>query len=191
MSAPFTAASSWKVHLTAALLLASLLGSSGYTLVDPLLRECRSLRTQQRQQQELLARGPEIRAEHEQLVAELDSLQETIRQVNLKIPATPQEAEFLEAVARKAGERQITIQEYRPAARDGDAQYVLVVCSARGGYSDLCAFLDDLNHLPRLSRIMHLRVQALEPDQPPYPFELHLRIYFRPPTSPVPATQAT
>lgn len=129
----------------------------------------------------LMKRGPAIRREFETLQAALEEQRAKRQDFQLRLPADPQEAEFLAQVARLARSVELNVREYRPGkiTPRGNYSELEIELSCEGGYPSICRFLAGLPTLPRLSSLTGVDVEA-KPEQPVYPIRLKLSAYFVP-----------
>jgi len=116
----------------------------------------------------------------------------------LRIPIAPRESDFLAQVSHLAGEVGLEVIDYRTGATFvmENHREMEVRMSTRGKYPALCKFMEQVDHLPRLSRVTNLDIQQTDRSPPPGaapptdaapPVEADLaaefvfRIYFAPP----------
>lgn len=120
-----------------------------------------------------------IREQHQAVSQRLATAKERIATVRERVPEGMDAAGFLDEVSRIAAEANLAIKEYSnatPAASRGYAQ-VEVNLTGRGSYSSICAFIDRLSKLQRLSKVQDLTLSA-SGSTTEYPISATLIIYF-------------
>jgi Tfp pilus assembly protein PilO len=112
--------------------------------------------------EERLKDADALRNEHDRLKRLTEEVEQRTAALARCIPDEPLEAEFLSAVTSAAGRVGLKIGDYRPGSisvREGHSQLEIQV-SCVGPYRSLCAFLDHLAAIERLSRVAHIELNA-------------------------------
>jgi Tfp pilus assembly protein PilO len=97
-----------------------------------------------------------------------------------RIPGRPMLGNFLEELARLAAKHNLQSDTVQPGetVRDADLIAQPLAIKVRGSFSDLHALLQDIEHMPRLTRFEQLKV-ASDPEHPgAVTAELNLRIFY-------------
>ena len=169
----------WLLH-GVGLAVAILLVAAAYiAIVLPIDRELAELSEREAQLQQLLNRSDQIRADRKNLKMELASARGRIQKMERSIPREPSEADFLAQIAEAAGQVGLQIEDYRPGDSTQERNYsrMEVLLSGNGSYGSICDFLERVQRFPRLSRIIHFEVSALD-NVDRYPFKLTLAVFF-------------
>jgi Tfp pilus assembly protein PilO len=161
--------------------LATVLGMTGsYSLLHaPLIRQTQ--RKEERIQELSLAlqNSEAIRDQHQRVSERLASAKQQIATVRERVPLGMDAAGFLDEVSRIAAEEHLSIKEYsnaKPATSRGYTQ-MEVNLSARGNYASICAFIERLSKVKRLSKVQNLTLTA-SGNATEYPITATLIIYF-------------
>jgi Tfp pilus assembly protein PilO len=161
--------------------LATVISMTGsYSLVHvPLIRQAEQ--TQERIQELSLSvqNTPAIREQHQKVSERLTTVKARIDTVRERVPPGMDAAGFLDEVSRIAAEANLSIKEYsnaKPASSPGYTQ-MEVNLSGRGSYASICAFIDELSKLKRLSKIQNLTLTTTG-SATDYPISATLIIYF-------------
>jgi Tfp pilus assembly protein PilO len=145
--------------------LAAALAIAGAAYVVLLLPADRGLSACQDQAARLeatLADADKVRAEKQRLEDAVSAIEKRTAELHQRIPDEPLEAEFLGQVSEAATKVGLQLSDYRPGAivvKDGYSQ-IEVHLKCQGSYPSLCAFLDRLAALPRLSHVVQMEVAA-------------------------------
>jgi Tfp pilus assembly protein PilO len=127
----------------------------------------------------LLKTAGRTRERHERLAAELEALERDAENMRLRIPDRPEETEFLRQLTQVADEEHLRILNWergRLDERPTHTEYeIRLVCE--GKYPAICGFLDRLDHLPRVTSVQRMSVQATD-ESKEYPFDMTLKLYF-------------
>jgi Tfp pilus assembly protein PilO len=161
--------------------LATVVGmTTSYSLLHaPLIHQAEQ--TEQRIQELTLSvqNTKAIREQHQKVFERLATAKEQIATVRERVPAEMNSAEFLDEVSRIAAEEHLSIKEYsngKLAPNKGYTQ-MEVNLSGKGSYASICAFIDRLSKLKRLSKVQNLTLTA-SGSATEYPLTATLIIYF-------------
>jgi Tfp pilus assembly protein PilO len=161
--------------------LATVIGvTASYSLLHaPLIRE--SERTEEKIQELTLSvqNSSAIRQQHQIVSARLATAKEQIATVRERVPQEMNSAEFLDEVSRIAAEEKLSIKEYSnsKAATNRGYTQMEVNLTGRGSYASICAFVDRISKLKRLSKLQNLTLTA-SGSAAEYPVSATLIIYF-------------
>ena len=171
----------WTFHGLGLVMVGAVANMTLSSFFVPIDSNSAHIRGQQVALQRILDREHEICGDHERLTKTLQQTQQQFDMLMQRIPATPEEAEFLAAVAELADEVDFDIREYRSGliTASTEHQKLEVVLSAAATYESLCHFLNGLDHLPRHSSVSGLQILNQHADEY-YNVEVTLRIYFAP-----------
>jgi Tfp pilus assembly protein PilO len=125
-----------------------------------------------------LADANKVYAEKKRLDDTIATIEKRTSELHDRIPSEPLEAEFLAQVSEASGKAGLTLSDYRPGpvvARDGYSQ-IEVHLKCQGTYAALCAFLERLAALPRLSHVVQLEIASTDGNV--YPAAITLAIFF-------------
>jgi Tfp pilus assembly protein PilO len=123
--------------------------------------------------------APLIREQHRKVSQSLREVEMRIAAVQRRVPRDADGGAFLKQVTEIADAQQLAIKDFRPerpTARAGYAE-MQVTLTGRGSYASICAFIDQLNKMTRLSKVKDLALSATD-DQADYPMTATLIIYF-------------
>jgi Tfp pilus assembly protein PilO len=123
--------------------------------------------------------APIIRDQHRIVSAKLREVTTRIANVQGRVPQGADDGEFLKQVSQLAQKEKLAINDFhheKAEAKDGYAEMQVSVHGV-GSFSSICAFLDGLNKLARLSKIKDLTLSA-EDTAAEYPMSATLVIYF-------------
>jgi Tfp pilus assembly protein PilO len=123
--------------------------------------------------------APLIREQHGIVSAKLREVTTRIANVQRRVPQDAAAVEFMNQLVELAGTEEFTIKEYhpeKPEAKNGYAE-MQVTFKGEGSFGSICAFMDQLNKLARLSKIKDLTLTS-ETDATNYPMTATLVIYF-------------
>lgn len=128
---------------------------------------------------DLLSHTSEYRAELKLAEAVLESQQQRAVEVRDRIPDQPNDAEFLRSASEAASVSGLLIQGYsRGAVTHGPTfSQIDIHLECEGEYENICRFLDRLEHIPRVARVMSMEITVESQDEL-YPLVLVIRLYF-------------
>jgi Tfp pilus assembly protein PilO len=123
--------------------------------------------------------APVIREQHRIVSAKLREVTTRIANVQRRVPQGADDGEFLKEVTQLAQNEKLAINDFhheKPEAKNGYAEMQVSV-QGIGSFRSICAFVDGLNKLARLSKIKELTLSA-EDNVTEYPMTATLVIYF-------------
>jgi Tfp pilus assembly protein PilO len=123
--------------------------------------------------------APLIRDQHRKVSETLQGVSARIAEVQRRVPRDADAGEFLKEVSHIASAEQLSIKDFQPAtpmSRKGYAE-MQVTLKGHGSFASICAFVDRLSKLKRLSKVKDLTVSAAESGID-YPMTATLVIYF-------------
>lgn len=131
----------------------------------------------------LVERTAEITRRHRALDDRLSSYRKQASEIWKRIPTAPRESDFLAQVSQLAEKTGMHVADYHPGAVEQTENHheLEVKIATRGEYKALCKFLEQVDQIPRLSRMTHIDVNT-QPDQI-LTVDLTYRIYFAPPAA--------
>jgi Tfp pilus assembly protein PilO len=151
---------SWLAHAAGLLVVFALVGI-GYTLlIKPQNREWSSIRGQRSQLEALVRRGPAIKREFALLHRQRVEVNQRIQSASARIPAGPQEVDFLTQIKTVASQTGTSLDDYRPGVivADTPVSRMEIGISVSGSYPNLCRFLEQIARLERLNRVVQFEV---------------------------------
>jgi Tfp pilus assembly protein PilO len=123
--------------------------------------------------------APLIREQHRKVSASLREVEARIAAVQRRVPRHADGGAFLRQVTNIADAEKLAIKDFHPetpAAKAGYAE-MQVTLKGRGSYASICAFIDKLNKLNRLSKVKDLTLSSAD-GASEYPMTATLIIYF-------------
>jgi type IV pilus assembly protein PilO len=123
--------------------------------------------------------APLIREQYRKVSETLSQVTERIAEVQRRVPRDADVAAFLKELTQIAATEQLAIKDFqpgKPSHKNGYAE-MQVTLKGEGSFASVCAFLDRLNKLTRLSKVKDLTLSAGE-GRPDYPMTATLVIYF-------------
>jgi Tfp pilus assembly protein PilO len=123
--------------------------------------------------------APFIRNQHRIVSAKLRDVTTRIANVQARVPQGADDGEFLKQVTELAQKEKLAINDFhheKPEVRNGYAEMQVSVQGV-GSFGSICAFIEGLNQLARLSKVKDLTLSA-EDAAAEYPMTATLVIYF-------------
>ena len=140
------------------------LSASGFYLLFtlPLLAERSADITRIEQLRRLVLTDKSVAQTHAELTEELAELRERAESIRKRVPATSDEAEFLGKLAQLADDHDVRILEYRrgQVQRAKTHTQLDVGLKCTGSYAGLCAFLDQVAQLQRISSTTEISIRS-------------------------------
>jgi hypothetical protein len=123
--------------------------------------------------------APLIREQHRKVSQSLHEVEARIAAVRRRVPRHADGGAFLREVAQIADTEKLAIKDFQPATPTAKAGYaeMQVTLKGQGSYASICAFIDKLNKLTRLSKVRDLKLSAAD-GAAEYPMTATLIIYF-------------
>lgn len=151
-----------------------------YALVfHPLGQQTAEIESQAEAVEGLLAGAEQVQEEHRRLSQSVSAMESVAATIAQRIPAEPNEAEFLAQLTEAAAQAGLQIKDYRPGqlrTRPTHSQ-IEIQLSCAGPYAALCRFLERVSRLPRLARVVRMEISAAEAASTAA--TIHLVIYCR------------
>lgn len=131
-----------------------------------------------RNNQQLLQQRADVTSAVEEAECELFAMNQRLHEISALIPEAPEESRFLAQLSRLANDCDLRIRNFRPNPAEPEDQLrrIRVQLKGAGQYECICAFLDGLQELPRLTQVSRFRIDPLDADEL-YPIELELSIF--------------
>ena len=170
----------WSLHIVfCSMLLVGVYVAQTYWLTS-LRQERISVGREIQTLQSKLAKADEVAAQHEELVELKKAIERRAADITDRIPAHPNEGEFLKQTTSAAKACGITIKEYLRRGIDAheDHSRLVVHLSLEGTFESICKFVEQLEQLPRISKVSKLRMVSRTKDGL-YPMDLTLILFFR------------
>jgi Tfp pilus assembly protein PilO len=123
--------------------------------------------------------GPVMREQHKLVSEKLREVTTRIENVQRRVPREPNAGEFLKEVTQLANSGELTIKDFHPEKPEAKAGYaeMQVTLRGQGSFGSVCAFVEQLTKLTRLSKIKDLTLSAGD-NAAEYPMTATLVIYF-------------
>jgi Tfp pilus assembly protein PilO len=131
------------------------------------------------QLQLMLSKSNQIHHEHEELHGELASLKKSVEETQKRLPRELGEGEFLEQVRQVAVRTGIELGEYQLGTTEQLESYskAELTFHCHGNYASICRFLDEIDHLARLTEVSNLQIESAD-NFNRYPFQVSFVLYF-------------
>ncbi|MEQ9406121.1 MAG: type 4a pilus biogenesis protein PilO [Fuerstiella sp.] len=172
---------SWMFHACGAVITVAVLCTTVLLLLRPMENRVVQLRHRATELSAALAKEDAVKAEHQQLTARRLEADDKIEKLLDRIPNVPRESDFLGQITTLAAEVGLSIIDYRPGtATEGKGyQQMTLTLSSDGSYESVCRFLNRIDQLPRLTRVLTLDITPLA-DDTGCKMLMTLTIYFAP-----------
>lgn len=123
--------------------------------------------------------GPVMCQQHRVVSEKLQEVTTRIANVQRRVPRDADAGSFLKEVTQLAGAGQLAIKDFRPEKPEAKTGYaeMQVTLKGQGSFGSICAFMDRLAKLTRLSKIKDLTLSVGE-NATEYPMTATLVIYF-------------
>ncbi|HEX3598547.1 MAG TPA: type 4a pilus biogenesis protein PilO [Lacipirellulaceae bacterium] len=120
-----------------------------------------------------------IREQHRIVSAKLQEVTTRIANVQRRVPQNADAGEFLDQLSHVAKDEQLAIKEFHPEKQEAKNGYaeMQVTLKGEGSFKGICAFMDRLNKLARLSKVKDLLLMT-DDSGSEYPLSATLVIYF-------------
>jgi Tfp pilus assembly protein PilO len=120
-----------------------------------------------------------MREQHRIESEKLNNVTQRIANLQRRVPREANHGEFLTEVSKLASSGLLSIKDFQPGKPEAKAGYseMQVTLRGQGTFGGICAFLDRLTKLTRLSKLKDLTVSATD-DGSQYPMTATLVIYF-------------
>jgi len=150
----------WLAHAAGLAVVLALVGI-GYTLlIKPQHHAWKSIRRERSQLEALVRRAPAIKREFALLHRQRNQVNQRIQTASARIPAGPQEVEFLTQIKTIAAQAEASLDDYRPGVivADSPVSRMEIGVSVSGPYANVCRFLEHVCKLERLNRVVQFDV---------------------------------
>jgi len=173
--------------LNAALLLvtAAVLLAAHLAAIAPLQARFRDVATETAEHRRIVGNASDIAQVNQTLRARLSTIQKKAAALQQRIPTSSRESDFLGQIGQLAEQTGVEIADYLPGnvqIRESHQEMEIKV-SARGEYSAIAQFLEQVDRLPRLCRLTQMEIGVNETNGRLH-VELAFHIYFAPPVDP-------
>jgi Tfp pilus assembly protein PilO len=149
----------------------------------PQMRRIRELHTQLGQDSSGLLTRADTAEAVSQAQSRLARLSEKTARFDDLLPDAPSIGTFLESLARIAQERRLRADFVEPGqpVREGEVTALPIAFKVRGTFPNVHALLQDIERMPRLTRIERLTTAAAEEHAGQVTAALDLKVFFRAP----------
>ena len=119
------------------------------------------------------------RESHGEVQSALADFRRRAQELREQIPDDPNEADYLRQLTEVAARSNLSIDDYSRglAVETESFSQLKVRLQGAGQYEEICRFLDRLEQLPRVSRIVEMKLTT-EPGSLSYPIDLTIQLYF-------------
>jgi Tfp pilus assembly protein PilO len=120
-----------------------------------------------------------IRRDLEETTALLQQQRSRAEEVRERIPDAPGESEFLQLASDAANKGGVSMRDFVPgkATHFDTFSQLDISLQCAGAYESICRFLDQLEDVPRVARVISLDLDATA-QQEVYPLQFVVRLYF-------------
>jgi Tfp pilus assembly protein PilO len=167
------------LHGAGLLCLTVIVGAYGWLVLKPLVAHEQLCQQRIGQLETLLVSTPKVRQENRAFHAELASLKHTVEQTQRRLPRELREHEFIEQVRLVAGKSGIEVSDYQIGLTTELESYsqTELTFQCKGSYASICQFLDEINHLARITEISNLQIESAD-NFHSYPIQVSFVLYF-------------
>jgi type IV pilus assembly protein PilO len=150
----------WLAHAAGLAVVLALVGIGYALLIKPQKHEWKTIRSQRSQLEALVRRAPAIKREFALLHRQRDEVNQRIQSASARIPAGPQEVDFLTQIKAIASETAASLDDYRPGVivPDTPVSRMEIGITVSGPYANVCRFLEQVGRLERLNRVVQFEV---------------------------------
>lgn len=169
----------WFLHGAGALALIAVLAGLHAGCLRPLAHWESECRARAAELDQLWVSVDQIRAEHDKLEAELAELEDRLDLLRRRVPAEPQETEFLEQINEVARASGFHISDFRRGnlvATSSISELELQVAGT-GSFPAICRFFDGLKALPRAFSIRRVAITSNGGPEA-YPVTMAMTVYY-------------
>ncbi len=169
----------WCLHGVGLVILIACVGTFVKFVVSPLAANRQVAQQRITQLEALLARAPKVQREHQALKASLAELRESVAETQQRLPSEMREHEFLDQVRSAAQSTGIQLGEYQLGTVEELASYskAELTFACEGSFASICKFLDQIDHLARITEIRNLQIQSTD-NFNRYPVQVTFVLYF-------------
>jgi Tfp pilus assembly protein PilO len=169
----------WVLHGAGLACVAATLGAYGWFVIRPLVDHEQLCQQRIAQLEHLLDKTPKVRQENRAFRAELASLRHSVEETQRRLPRELGEREFVEEVRQVAARSGIEVGEYQMGLVTELESYSQAELSfqCKGSYASICQFLDEIDHLPRITEISNLQIESAD-NFHSYPVQVTFVLYF-------------
>lgn len=110
----------------------------------------------------LLRRARDVRTHYDAWQAQTLAARQQVDALSAKLPASPQETQFLQQLSELAAANQIALSDFRRGNIADYPEFKEIELRVRGagGYAGLCRWLTELERLPRTFRVSQMTLVA-------------------------------
>ncbi len=169
----------WLLHGTGVLALVAMLGAYAWCVALPLQESSKAGEQRITQLEAMLAKAPQVRAEHLGYQGELDTLRRSVAETQRRLPQELREDEFLDHVRVAAGKTGVEVGAYQLGAIQKLESYskAELTFQCQGSFASICRFLDEIDHFARITEISNLQIESTE-NFAHYPLQVTFVLYF-------------
>jgi Tfp pilus assembly protein PilO len=169
----------WAMHGVCLVCVAGIVAAYGWFVFMPLKEYEQDCQQRIVQLQELLVHTPKVRQENRAFNAELASLKHTVEETQRRLPQELREHEFMDQVKQVANTSGMEVVNYQLGLTTELESYsqVEVTFQCKGSYASICQFLDEIDHLSRITEVANLQVESAD-NFHSYPMEVTFVLYF-------------
>lgn len=169
----------WLLHAAGLMGIATAVVAYVWFVLVPLNQRQQQCELRVAQLEELLAKSPQVRHVYHDFQAELATLKSSVAETQRRLPAELREHEFIEQLRQAATKTGIEFGDYQIGTATELESYsqaeLSIQCS--GSYGSICRFLDEIDHLARITEISNLQIESGD-NFDSYPVQITFVLYF-------------
>lgn len=169
----------WALHAAGCLTVIAIVGAYFAFVTRPLNAQMDQCDIRVSQLKLLHERGPQVRAAYSQSQEELQSLKESVEETLLRLPENLEDEEFIAQVKSVALATGVEIVGYQMGSTEQLTSYskAELTFQCNGSFASICRFLDEVDHLPRLTEVSRLEIET-DKNLERYPLQVDFVLYF-------------
>ena len=155
-------------HAAGLAALAAVFATAYVVIIKPQHAAWRMARHERTELESLVQRAPAIKRAFAGLTEQQDEFDRRVQAAALRIPAEPQEAEFLAEIQSFTRASSVALNDYRPGVVVAGApvSHMEIALVVSGPYANVCQFLEQLGKLERFTRVVRFEVKGgSQPDE--------------------------
>lgn len=169
----------WILHGACFVCVVGFVATYGWFVFKPLMDHEQICQHRIAQLKELLAKTPQARQENRAFHAELASLKHTVEETQRRLPHELCQHEFAEQVRHIANKTGMEVGDYQMGLITELESYsqAEMTFQCKGSFASICQFLDEIDHLARLTEISSLQIESSD-NFHSYPVQVTFVLYF-------------
>jgi Tfp pilus assembly protein PilO len=152
----------YSAHAAGVAALVVVFGASYTAFIKPQHAAWKTARHERTELESLVRRAPAIKRAFAELTQQQVEFDQRVRAAALRIPAEPQEAEFLGQIQTFTRDSAVALNDYRPGVvvTGAPVSHMEIALSISGPYANVCQFLEQMGTLERFTRVVRFEVKG-------------------------------